>query len=266
MEKLQEIQNTLTAKFEALSKGQPPHIEAGVAAAGGALQGAFFGGLFGFMMKNQPPPPPGVVAPPQPVAMVGGPLFLGRNVAIMTGMNAGLAILIKRLRGDVEDWKNGAAALFSAGACYSLVANVFPPKVLPMGTVVPVGASAILGDAVKTGLVFAVFQSIFYALGNKFGNNATKEEDVSFRATGEMLTALGLEKFEKNFKKGQLNDSCLTLLTEGVLQEVKIPPGPRLQILNHVDAIKAYRAKYGNKQMPAACLSLALPVRGQPAW
>ena len=40
MEKLQEIQNTLTAKFEALSKGQPPHIEAGVAAAGGALQGA----------------------------------------------------------------------------------------------------------------------------------------------------------------------------------------------------------------------------------
>jgi hypothetical protein len=41
------------------------------------------------------------------VAMVGGPLFLGRNVAIMTGMNAGLAILIKRLRGDVEDWKNG---------------------------------------------------------------------------------------------------------------------------------------------------------------
>jgi len=51
-----------------------------------------------------------------------------------------------------------------------------------------------------------------------------------------------------------------------VLQEVKIPPGPRLQILNHVDAIKAYRAKYGKKQMPAACLSLALPVRGQPAW
>jgi len=44
------------------------------------------------------------------------------------------------------------------------VANVFPPKVLPMGTVVPVGASAILGDAVKTGLVFAVFQSIFYAV------------------------------------------------------------------------------------------------------
>ena len=51
-----------------------------------------------------------------------------------------------------------------------------------------------------------------------------------------------------------------------MLQEVKIPPGPRLQILNHVDAIKAYRAKYGKKQMPAACLSLALPVRGQPAW
>jgi hypothetical protein len=76
--------------------------------------GAFFGGLFGFMMKNQPAPPPGVIAPPQPVAMVGGPLFLGRNVAIMTGMNAGLSILIKRLRGDVEDWKNGCASRHSA--------------------------------------------------------------------------------------------------------------------------------------------------------
>ena len=54
-------------------------------------------------------------------------------------------------------------------------------------------------------------------LGDKFGNNPEKqaEADLSFRATGEMLTALGLEKFEKNFKKGQLNDSCLTLLTEG---------------------------------------------------
>ena len=57
-----------------------------------------------------------------------------------------------------------AAASFSAGLCYSLVANVFPPAVLPMGTIVPVGAKAILGDAVKTGLVFAVFQSIFYAV------------------------------------------------------------------------------------------------------
>lgn len=53
-----------------------------------------------------------------------------------------------------------------------------------------------------------------------------------------------------------------------MLQEVKIPPGPRLLILNHVDAIKTYRAKYGNKtKTPVpACLSLALPLKGAPAW
>jgi hypothetical protein len=39
MDKLQEIQNKLKDKFEALSKNQPPHIEAAVATAGGALQG-----------------------------------------------------------------------------------------------------------------------------------------------------------------------------------------------------------------------------------
>eukprot|EP00959_Pyramimonas_sp_CCMP1952_P323871 6778054-Pyramimonas_sp.AAC.1 len=109
-------------------------------------------------MKNQPPTPAGMAPPPQPVAMVGGPWILGRNVAVMTGMNAGLTLLMKRIRG-VEDWKNGAAASFGAGFCYSVVSNVGAPKILPAGTVVPSGAVAILADAARTGALFAILQT-----------------------------------------------------------------------------------------------------------
>eukprot|EP00959_Pyramimonas_sp_CCMP1952_P446485 9348524-Pyramimonas_sp.AAC.3 len=72
-----------------------------------------------------------------------------------------------------------------------------------------------------------------------------------------MLDALELSKYEKNFKKGQLTDRTITLLTESALSEVKIPPGPRLLILNHVEQIKEYQRKYGKKNQ---AMSLALPV------
>jgi hypothetical protein len=266
MEKLTEIQDQVKGKIDAFVAEKGYKAEVGIATLGGTAQGAFFGGLFGTMMKNQPPPPPGVVAPPQPVAMLGGPLFLGRNIAVMTGVNAGLSLLVKRMRGDVDDWQNGAVGSFVAGTLYSIVANVFPPKILPVGTVIPTGAVAILADGIKTGVVFAAFQSVFFALGNKFGGNATggKEEDTTFRATKEMLTHLGLDKYEKNFKKGQLTDETLTLLTESALSEVKIPPGPRLLILHHVATIKAYQAKMCKGKGNMDPFSLALPLPGQP--
>ena len=54
-------------------------------------------------------------------------------------------------------------------------------------------------------------------VGKKFSGqdvlDGTPEDP--FRATKEMLVALNLQKFEKNFKKGQLTDNTLTLLTEG---------------------------------------------------
>ena len=42
-------------------------------------------------------------APSQPPGMQGGPLVLGRNFAVMTGVNAGLTCLIKKMRNGVED-------------------------------------------------------------------------------------------------------------------------------------------------------------------
>ena len=39
----------------------------------------------------------------QPPGMVGGPMVLGRNFAVMTGVNAGLGCAIKKARGGVDD-------------------------------------------------------------------------------------------------------------------------------------------------------------------
>jgi len=255
MDKIEKIQTDVLAKYEHFMKDKGIPVQVAVTTVGGLVQGGFFGGMMGVMMKNQPLPPPGVTPPPQPASMIGGPFVMGRNVAVMTGVNAGLTLLITKVRG-VEDWKNAAAGSFGAGFCYSVVSNLGAPKVLPIGTApIPSGAVAIIIDALRTGALFAGLQTVFAKVGENFSGKQ-EEEDTTYFATKQMLTALDLTKYEKNFKKGQLNDTTITLLTEGVLSEVKIPPGPRLLILNHVEQIKEYQRKYGKKQ----AMSLALPV------
>ncbi|MCL7047369.1 hypothetical protein MKW94_014628, partial [Papaver nudicaule] len=49
-----------------------------------------------------------------------------------------------------------------------------------------------------------------------------------------MLSKLGLQNYEKNFKKGLLTDITLPLLTDSALKDVGVPPGPRLLILDHI--------------------------------
>eukprot|EP00854_Cymbomonas_tetramitiformis_P017498 gene17498-20835_t len=128
-------------------------------------------------MSNIKPPEGAAPMPPQPLTMQGGPWVLGRNFAVMTGVNAGLAVAIKHYRGGVEDYKGSMGASFGAGMCFTLVSNL--------------GAK----------------------IGDHFSNN-NKEVDTQYIATTEMLAALDLSKYEKNFKKGQLTDRTLPLLTE----------------------------------------------------
>uniref|UniRef100_UPI0031B8B388 Chloroplastic import inner membrane translocase subunit HP30-1 n=1 Tax=Arabidopsis thaliana TaxID=3702 RepID=UPI0031B8B388 len=59
-------------------------------------------------------------------------------------------------------------------------------------------------------------------------------EDPFFTRGRTMLVKLGLEKYEKNFKKGLLTDPTLPLLTDSALKDANIPPGPRLMILDHI--------------------------------
>lgn len=49
-------------------------------------------------------------------------------------------------------------------------------------------------------------------LGQKF--NKPPEEDVFYARTRNMLTSLGLQHYERNFKKGLLTDNTLPLLTD----------------------------------------------------
>jgi hypothetical protein len=67
-----------------------------------------------------------------------------------------------------------------------------------------------------------------------------------------MLKSLGLSQYEKNVRKGMLNDATIGLWDTSALQEVRIPAGPRLLILAHID-------QYRHILRPAMPVPKALP-------
>ncbi len=163
------------------------------------------------------------------------------------------------------------------------------------------GPAGIIMDAVRTGAVFSLLQGAFYQVrgaqatpsslrrawaarragahkprplqvGNMMsGGKKTPVEDVTFLETRGMLYALGLQRYEKNFQKGQLDDFTLSLLTDSALKEVKIPPGPRLRILDYASRVAYSRAAAARVAASRAAppnsavgaLSLALPLQAR---
>ncbi|WVZ85504.1 hypothetical protein U9M48_032427 [Paspalum notatum var. saurae] len=221
---------SLEAGLRAWLAKQPTHVEAAVTTAVGAVQGAALGGLMGTLAPDAgaglpvPQPPPGVdpkalASFKQAQALTGGPLVQARNFAVMTGANAGISCVMRRIRG-VEDVQGSMAAAFGSGALFSIVSG--------MGT----GTPNPVVNAVTTGVAFAVFQGGFFMIGQKFSQ--PKSEDTYYSRGRSMLQTLGLQNYEKNFKKGLLTDQTLPLLTDSALRDVKIPPGPRLLILDHI--------------------------------
>ncbi|RLM66027.1 uncharacterized protein C2845_PM16G06650 [Panicum miliaceum] len=207
---------------------QPTHVEAAVSTTLGAVQGAALGGLMGTLAPDGgaalPVPPPPLGADPkalaslkQAQALAGGPLVQARNFAVMTGANAGISCVMRRIRG-VEDVQGSMAAAFGSGALFSIVSGT--------------GTSNPVANAITTGVAFAVFQGGFFMIGQKFSQ--PKSEDTYYSRGRSMLQSLGLQNYEKNFKKGLLTDQTLPLLTDSALRDVKIPPGPRLLILDHI--------------------------------
>ncbi|KAF0891945.1 hypothetical protein E2562_011332 [Oryza meyeriana var. granulata] len=218
----------LEAGFRKWMAEQPTHIEAAVTTAVGAVQGAALGGLMGTLTADggspfpvpQPPPnanPEAMASFKQAQALAGGPLVQARNFAVMTGANAGISCVMRRIRGG-EDIQGSMAAAFGSGALFSIVSG--------MGTPNPVA------NAITTGAAFAIFQGGFFMIGQKFSK--PQSEDLYYSRARSMLQKLGLEKYEKNFKKGLLTDQTLPLLTDSALRDVKIPPGPRLLILDQI--------------------------------
>ncbi|GJU06127.1 mitochondrial import inner membrane translocase subunit TIM22 [Tanacetum coccineum] len=207
-------------------------VEAVVVTATSSLQGAAIGGLMGSFTSDlslpTSQPPPGSTGPMASLqsaqSLSGGPLIQARNFAVMTGVNAGISYVLKRLGGGKEDVQSSIATAFGSDAVFTLVsssgAGMAPPN--------------LAANALSSGLLFALMQGGLFKLGEKFSKPPTATKDVLYTKTRGMLTSLGLHHYEKNFKSGLLTDTTLPLLIDNALRDVKIPPGPRLLIIDHI--------------------------------
>ncbi|MBA0559389.1 hypothetical protein Golob_016354, partial [Gossypium lobatum] len=275
----------LQAKFKEVENGfrawlskQPLPVEATVVTTTGAAQGAAIGALMGTLTNDissslQTPPqaslnPQAMASFKQAQALSGGPLVQARNFAVMTGVNAGISCVMKRLRGK-EDVQSSMAAAFGSGAMFSLVSGMGGPNQAANAVTSGLFFALVQGGLfqvmrylisliVSTSMNFEILLCRFVAsyliatdaylnmsmadmtrqglsqyvekveqarvqckpLGKKFSQPPV--EDVNYYRTRSMLNSLGLQNYEKNFKKGF------------ALRDVKIPPGPRLLILDHI--------------------------------
>jgi hypothetical protein len=209
----------------------------------------------GFLTKTDPaaPPPPGLggadMAKQMAALQAGGPWVQARNFAVMTGVNAGLAAAYRLATGK-EDVVGTMVAAFGSGAAFSLVSG--------MG-----GAGGAVQGAVTTGMAFAVFQGLFHQIGAAWsGGSGDKAADAAAYARGAyMLRTLGMAKYEKAIRKAQLTDSTLLLWTEAALADARIPPGPRLLILAHLDQ---YRGRRGGEAGPPPPPPAPEPIEPPP--
>ena len=236
-------------------------VQVGVTAAGGAAQGSVLGYGLGVMNKsleaqaaNMPNKPPMAAQG----SFSGPPKVLALNLAVFSAVQGGLTLAIKKYRGGVEDIQGSMMAMFGAGSALSLVSAATGSTTGAMGGEAPKDAAGVATDAVRTGALFALLNGAFMKVGQMFsGKDST--QDHFYAHANNMLATLGLEKYEKNFRKGLLTDDTVLLLNDSALQEVRIPPGPRLKILNYVDAARTQMARQQQEQ-----LSLAVPSQNDP--
>ncbi|XP_021283445.1 uncharacterized protein LOC110415965 [Herrania umbratica] len=231
--KFKEVENGFRAWLAKQSMAVEAAVVTATSAAQGAAIGAFMGTLTNDVSSSFPTPqdslnPQAMASLQQAQALSGGPLVQARNFAVMTGVNAGISCVMKRLRGK-EDVQSSMVAAFGSGVMFSLVSGIGGPNQA--------------ANAVSSGLFFALVQGGLFQLGKKFSQPPA--EDLYYSRTRSMLNSLGLQNYEKNFKKGLLTDSTLPLLTDSALRDVKIPPGPRLLILDHIQRDSELRGKQG---------------------
>uniref|UniRef100_A0A0C9S2Z5 TSA: Wollemia nobilis Ref_Wollemi_Transcript_16138_1217 transcribed RNA sequence n=1 Tax=Wollemia nobilis TaxID=56998 RepID=A0A0C9S2Z5_9CONI len=227
---IEELQNKVKSADSAIKKWlrvQSAPVEVALTTAMSAVQGgaigALMGTLTGDLSSSLPAQPPGgnpqaMASLQRAQAFAGGPLVQARNFAVMTGVNAGITCAMKRARGGVEDVQTSMVAAFGSGAVFTLVSGMAGPN------------PAV--NAATSGLFFALIQGGLFTLGQKFSQPSPEEN--YYAETKTMLSKLGLQNYEKNFRKGLLTDNTLPLLTDSALRDVKIPPGPRLLILDHI--------------------------------
>ncbi|GLI69034.1 hypothetical protein VaNZ11_013575, partial [Volvox africanus] len=205
------------------------------------LQSAMQGGVLGYMFGSISAIDPnqnGAVKPSNPAldSMVkAGPWGSARNLAALTGVQAAASLAIKKARNGKEDVYSAMGASFLSGVAYSVVSGSPNP----------------IQSAVTTGAAFALFNGLIYQIGQAFKPDFA---DTEYDRGKYMLKTLGLTKYSDNLKKGLLTDNTIMLWNDSALAECRIPPGPRLLILHHLDT-------YRN---PSNVLKPALPLPPLP--
>lgn len=239
IEQLQARFKELEIGFRGWLSKQSLPVEAAIVTVTSGAQGAAIGGIMGTLTGDlsssltTPPPqaglnPQAMASFKQAQALSGGPWIQARNFAVMTGANAGISCIMKRLRGK-EDVESSMVAAFGSGALFSLVSGFGGPNQAQ--------------NALTSGLFFALVQGGLFKLGQKFSKVPSADKDIYYSKTRSMLSNLGLDHYEKNFKKGLLTDYTLPLLNDSALKEVRIPPGPRLLILDHIQRDPEFQEK-----------------------
>ncbi|KAI3807944.1 hypothetical protein L1987_23882 [Smallanthus sonchifolius] len=165
-----------------------------------------------------------------------GPLIHARNYVVMTGVNACISSVMKRLRGkeDVQtrasikegpadqegaaDFEEPVAVENKPEADLLLFSNSLLFMVAAFGSgvmfslVSGMGSANHVANVITTGVFFALFQGGLFKVTKIFSQPSVKDE--MYIETKAMLSSLGLENYEKNFKKGSLTDRTLPMLTD----------------------------------------------------
>ncbi|KAI3849693.1 hypothetical protein MKW98_026607 [Papaver atlanticum] len=101
-------------------------------------------------------------------------------------------------------------------------------------------------EAVATGLLLAVCQGLVHEW--QVRSNLSQLEDTRYTKTRFMLSNLGLQNYENNFKKNLLTDNTIPLLKEIDLEKAGIPLGPRILIVDHIK--RCGEAEYRHQARP----------------
>lgn len=234
----------LATRWAGVMASQPPAVEVALAATMGGVQGGALGYLLGQLTKSSVQQAGAAGAAnagmsqmmAQLQASGGGVWSQTRGLAALCGVSAGMGVALKKWRKKEDVW-NQVYSGVGGGAAFTVASgNLSTPAI------------------VSTALMLGGINAAFYQIAKMFQPDYADNE---YEKGQYMLQNLGLVKYAKNLKRGSLVDSTIMLWNDSALQEVRIPPGPRLLILHHIDQYRN-RSRMSDKQQP-------LPMPAFPA-
>ncbi|KAI3856492.1 hypothetical protein MKX03_023540 [Papaver bracteatum] len=215
---IESVLTQLQTKWGELEKGfqgwvselpllETVHFQIPTVTATYALQGAAAGYIYGTLAKSE------AANNFFPFKRFGKTRSLiVRNFSVLRGTDGAMICALRRIRGGKDDTTARVVAAFTSGYVFQmLIRNGFSPSA---------------PDAIAVGLVFALGQGLLHE---------PPVEDTCYTKTRSMLSNLGLQNYESNFKKNLLTDKTMPLLKESDLAQAEIPLGPRVLILNHIE-------------------------------